>query len=97
MFIQYVKFRSRLSWDDLMKKINERKPEFQALSGLIQKYYTKDDQTGEIAGVYIWDSMDSLKEFRDSELARTIPSAYQAEGPPKVEILEVFLILREKE
>jgi len=40
--IVLVRFRSRLSLDEVMDIAEKRFPEFQALAGLQQKYYIQD-------------------------------------------------------
>lgn len=90
-----VRFKSPLSLDEVMKIARERAPEFRALPGLRQKYYLKDAQSGEIAGLYLWDSAESLSAYRDSELRASIAAAYQAEGEPRVEVYEVLMPLRD--
>ena len=94
MIIQYVKFKSGLTDEQIRGIMDERAPRFRALPGLIQKYYARETQTGEFAGIYLWDSEESLRAFRESELARTIPIAYQVVAPPRVETLEVLFPLR---
>lgn len=44
--------------------------------------------------MYFWDSAESMREFQQSELARTIPVAYKVTGQPRVEVLEVMFPLR---
>lgn len=70
-----------------------RAPKYRAVSGLTQKYYLGFPETGEYGAVYVWDSSESLQEFRESELARSIPDVYQVEGSPQVEVAEVILVL----
>jgi hypothetical protein len=89
-----VKFKSGLSDDEVMRVIHERAPSFRALPGLIQKYYAIEKETGELSGIYIWDSEESLRQYRESELARTIAKAYQAVGTPRIEVFDVPLVLR---
>lgn len=89
-----VRFRTQLSLDDVMKIANERAPEFRALAGLQQKYYLHDAATGEIGGLYLWDSQEALAEYRDSELRASIARAYQAEGEPRIEVYSVVKTLR---
>jgi len=72
-----------------------REPQFQAIPGLIQKYYTKMDEPGKFGGVYVWDSMESLQVFRTSELAASIPQAYELVEPPTLETLDVLFQLRD--
>jgi heme-degrading monooxygenase HmoA len=95
VIVQFVKLKSDLSEEELLRIADERAPQFRAIPGLIQKYYAREPQTGEFAGIYLWDSEESLRAFRESELARTIPIAYQAVAPPRVEIFELLFPLRE--
>ena len=97
MIVQIVKVRSGLPDTDVHTTIDERAPQFRALPGLLQKYYTRDRETGEYAGIYIWDGEESLREFRESDLARTIPAAYRVQGQPHVAILDVISVLRAEE
>ncbi len=94
MIIQTVKFKSALSETEIQRVMEERAPQFRALPGLLQKYYLRDTQTGEVGAVYIWDSEESLRTYRQSDLARTIASAYKAVEQPRVEIFETILTLR---
>ncbi len=93
--MQIVKIKTKLSEDDMFKIAKEREPEFKAIHGIIQKYYVKMHESGYYGGVYIWDSMESLKKFKESDLAATIPKAYKAIEPPSVEIVDIMFELRE--
>lgn len=90
-----VRFRSALPYDELIKVVEERAPEFKALAGLQQKYYLHDPATGEIGGLYLWESPDALAEYRGSELRATIAEAYQAIDEPRVEVYRVIKTLRD--
>ena len=94
MIVQYVKFKSSLSEDQVLQNIKDREPQYKALPGLLQKYYVQDSQTGEYGGIFVWDSAESMNEFQQSELARSTPAAYQVEGQPRIEILDVITLLR---
>ena len=95
MVIQIIKFKSELSEEEVFKVADERKPQFQAIKGLVQKYYVKDNKTGEYGGIYIWDSEESLKSYRQSELASSIPKAYKIIGSPTIEVLNLVYPLRD--
>ncbi len=97
MIVQFVKFKSDLSDDEVRRTIEERLPQYRALPGLLQKYYVRESETGEYAGIYFWDSKESMREFQQSELARSIPSAYKAVGQSRVETFETVLTLRPEE
>jgi heme-degrading monooxygenase HmoA len=93
--ILLVRFRTKLSLDEVMEIANRRMPQFRALAGLQQKYYMEDVEAGEIAGLYLWESPEALAEYRESELRATIASEYQVEGQPRVEVYRVVAPLRE--
>lgn len=90
-----VRFKSSLPFDEVIKVIEKRAPEFRALAGLQQKYYLQDAASGEYAGLYLWESPEALNAYRDSELRASIADAYQAEGEPRVEVYRVIKTLRE--
>jgi len=93
--IQIVRFESTLTESQVTRVAEERIEKFRALPGLIQKYYVKLGQPNHYGGIYIWDSMESLKAYRSSELAATIPEAYQIVGAPTLEVLEGLFQLRD--
>ena len=90
-----VKFRSKLTLEEVTKIIEERADDFRALSGLQQKFYLLNRETGEYGGLYLWESESAFHDYRQSELRATIASAYQTEGDPDIEVFEVIKTLRE--
>ena len=94
MIIVTIAFETDLSEQDVYKVAEERLPLFREVPGLVQKYYVKGSQPNQYSGTYIWDSMQSFQNYRASELAATIPAAYQVKGQPKVEIGSLFTQLR---
>jgi heme-degrading monooxygenase HmoA len=90
-----VRFRSALTLEEVMRVAEERMPQYRALSGLHQKYYLHDPDSGEYGGLYLWESPEALAEFRDSELRATIAKEYKVEGEPRVEVLRVVKPLRD--
>jgi heme-degrading monooxygenase HmoA len=91
-----VRFRSRLSLEEVIRISEERAPQFRALGGLQQKFYMQDSETGEVAGLYLWESPEALADYRDSDLRASIAAAYQAEGEPRVEVYRVLKHLRDE-
>jgi heme-degrading monooxygenase HmoA len=94
MIVQVVRFKSRLSDEQVLALSEARAPRYRALKGLIQKYYLKFPDTGEHGAVYLWESEAALKEFRESELGRTISTAYQIQGALDVQVAELLMTLR---
>jgi heme-degrading monooxygenase HmoA len=80
--------------EQVLEMYHVRAPQYRALKGLIQKYYLRFQTTGEHGALYLWESEEALKEFRESELARTIPNAYQIKGASDVAMAEVVMALR---
>ena len=76
--ILHVRIKSGLEWEELERRLNERLPRFREVPGLLQKMYGRDSTTGDVCGIYFFADAESLAAFRDSELAKTIPSAYEA-------------------
>jgi len=76
--ILYVRVKSGLDADELERRAIERRPRFREVPGLIQKIYGRDDLTGDWCGIYFFEDKQALAAFRDSELAKTILSAYEA-------------------
>jgi len=89
-----VRLKSSLPMEELETRYRKRMPEFRALPGLLQKYYLRDPASGELAGLYLWDSQESLDAYLDSELCKTIGKSYEAVGPPTIETLAVMDTLR---
>ena len=86
--------KSELSPEELERRYKERMPEFRDLPGLIQKYYSYDESANEWAGIYLWDSEESLAAYLESDLRKTIPSAYQLKEPPRIERYSIVDVLR---
>jgi hypothetical protein len=93
VLVQIVRYRSRLTDEDVLATVESRAPEYLAVPGLLQKYYLRFPEAGEHGGVYLWASTESFHGFRESELARTIPDAYRVEGPPYVQLADVSKVL----
>lgn len=91
--ILYVRLKSNLDLEELDRRMNERRPRFLEVPGLIQKVYGRDPATGDNCGIYFFESRAALAAFRESELAKTIPSAYEATEIRR-EVYEVLVPLK---
>ena len=94
MILQVIKLKSNLPEEELLKWAREREPQFKATPGLLQKYYVKTCQPGQYGGVYVWDSPESLQSYRESDLAKSIPEAYEITEAPDIEIMDILFQLR---
>lgn len=77
--ILFVRIKSNLDPEELERRMIERRPRFREVPGLIQKFYGRDESTGDVCGIYFFENRAALAAFRDTELAKTIPSAYEAQ------------------
>lgn len=77
-YILFVRIKSNLDRAEFERRLVERRPRFLEVPGLVQKVYGRDDATGDVCGIYFFETPEALAEFRDSELARSIPTAYEA-------------------
>jgi heme-degrading monooxygenase HmoA len=86
--------KSRLSHDELERRYRERMPQFRDVPGLLQKFYSYDSSTEEWSGIYIWESEESAAAYLESDLRKSIPSAYELTEPPRVERFPIVDVLR---
>jgi hypothetical protein len=91
--ILYVRIKSDLEQSEFDRRLLERRPRFQEVPGLVQKVYGRDPETGDVCGIYFFDSVKSLTQFKESELARSIPQAYEAVNVRR-EVYDVLYTLR---
>ena len=91
--ILYVRVKSDVDLEELDRRMNERRPRFLEVPGLIQKIYGRDEATGDTCGIYFFESKEALAAFRESELAKTIPAAYEA-ADVRREVYEVLYPLK---
>jgi hypothetical protein len=76
--ILFVRITSGLDREEFERRLAERRPRFRDVPGLVQKVYGRDPETGDVCGIYFFESDGALAAFRETELARTIPVAYEA-------------------
>jgi len=94
MVIQVVRFKSGLPDARVLELYEARSPRYRALQGLVQKYYLRYPSSGEHGAVYVWESEEALREFRQSDLGRSIGNVYQIDGEKVTENAEVLMTLR---
>lgn len=87
-------FKSGLQPEEVREASEERAEQFRKVTGLLQKYYVHDKETNRFGGVYVFDSEESLKAFRDSELAQSTSEAYRFTEQPSIQVLDISHQLR---
>jgi len=91
--ILFVRIQSDLDFEELERRALERLPRFKEVPGLVQKLYGKDPATGDVCGIYFFEDEQSLAAYRDSELAKSIPAAYEATDV-RPEVFDLMFPLR---
>lgn len=76
--VLFVRIKSELDAEEFDRRLLERRPRFRDVPGLVQKIYGRDHSTGDVCGIYFFENDRALTEFRETELARSIPDAYEA-------------------
>jgi Putative mono-oxygenase ydhR len=76
--ILFVRITSELEAEEFDRRLLERRPRFREVPGLLQKVYGRDPETAAVCGIYFFESSEALRAFRETELAQTIPAAYEA-------------------
>jgi len=91
-----ILYKSALSVERVTELFAERATRYQAVPGLLQKFYVRDPLTGEVGGVYIFDSKESVERFRGSDLEKSIQTTYQFTERPSMRTLDVVQVLHER-
>jgi len=92
--VQIVQFESNKTREEVLAAAAERKPQFEAMEGLIQKYYLEMDAPNSYGGVYIWKDKAAMAAFLESDLFKGIPAAYGIASAPHVQIAPGLYPLR---
>jgi len=91
--VLFVRIKSRLETKEIERRFLERRPRFLEVPGLVQKIYGRDGATGDVCGIYFFENNAAVDAFRETELAQTIPAAYEAIDIRR-EVYEVLYPLR---
>jgi heme-degrading monooxygenase HmoA len=97
VLVQIVRYKSGLSHEGGAEQFEARADRYREVPGLIQKYYVHFTETGEHGGVYVWDSLESLQNWRETNLAESLEETYKVKRPPHQELADVMLVLRDQE
>ena len=87
--VLFVRAKSKLDSTELEHRLLERRPRFLDVPGLVQKIYGRDESTGDVCGIYFFENKKALVDFRETELAKTIPTAYEV-AEIRMEVYEIL-------
>lgn len=77
--ILFVRIKSNLEDDELKHRLDERKPRFLDVPGLLQKIYGKDEETGDVCGIYFFEDQVALEDYHETMLAESNSAAYEVQ------------------
>lgn len=89
MQILSMRFRSAKPMAELEAMTEGSLGLFQALPGLVQKYYVANRDNDEIGGIYLFESADHLNSYLNGPIVAEIPRRFACPEPPRAEILDV--------
>ncbi len=89
-------YKSGLPTKEILGRFKKRSDKYRNVKGLLQKLYVRDESTGHVGGIYVFDSKENLEAFRKSDLAKSIGETYKFLEPPTIRALEVARVLFEE-
>lgn len=90
MKILVLLFKSALSPEDIQGAFEERADGLRGVKGLLQKLHVHDASTGQVGGVYFFDTQENIDAFEHSDLGRSMLAAYKYEGTMTKRIFSVL-------
>ena len=94
--VLFVRIKSGLEFEELERRILARKPDFLEVPGLLQKIFGHDPASGDLCGIYFFESKEALDAYRATELAKSIPDAYEATDVRREVFEELYRLRPEK-
>jgi hypothetical protein len=94
--VLFVRIKSSLEFEELERRLLERKPGFLEVPGLVQKIFGHDPASGDLCGIYFFESRKALDAYRATELAKSIPDAYEATDVRREVFEELYRLRPEK-
>lgn len=82
--------------EEILNRFKKRSDKYRDVKGLLQKLYVRDESTGQVGGIYVFDLKENLEAFTNSDLAKSIGEAYKFLELPTVRTLEVVKVLFEE-
>jgi hypothetical protein len=90
-----ILYKSALGMERIKELFHERAAKYDQLPGLMQKLYLSDPATGEVGGIYVFESDEQLRAFLASGL-EDIRFTYQFSEVPSIRSFDVLQVLRDE-
>jgi predicted ester cyclase len=89
MQVHVILYKSSLGIDRVRQLFRERSSKYRSVAGLREKLYVHDVSSGEVGGIYLFESSKALEDFRQSELEASIRQVYQFSSLPTIRTFDV--------
>jgi hypothetical protein len=94
--VLFVRIKPSLEFEELERRLLERKPGLLEVTGLVQKIFGQDPASGDLRGIYFFESSEALDAYRDTKLAKSIPDAYESTDVRREVFEELYRLRPEK-
>lgn len=89
MHILSMRFKSGRSDEEQEAISRSSLPLFRNLAALKQKYYVRNHASGEVGGIYVWETSEALRDYLDGPIVKSVPDRFAVVGPVRIETFEV--------
>ncbi|NMM83315.1 hypothetical protein B2J88_02910 [Rhodococcus sp. SRB_17] len=89
MYLLSVRFRSEKSREELQAMSVASLPMFRQMPGLVEKYFVENTVTGEVGGIYVWETLEQVQGYLNGPVIAAMPGRFAMPKPLTYEILEV--------
>jgi len=78
MEVVFITYDSELGDEEIDALFDERADNYREMDGLLQKFYLRDEESGRVGGIYVFDSEQSRDALFDSDVHASLRDAYAA-------------------
>lgn len=90
-----MRFASNKTQEELDELSNAGLEKFRSLPHLGQKYYVKNEQTGQVGGIYVFHTRQAAEDYAHGPIVASVRERYGIDGELTLEILDVLMTLSE--
>lgn len=77
MEIVFITYESELDADEIESLFRDRSEKYREMTGLLQKFYLHDEESGRVGGIYVFDSEESADGLFESDIHSSLREAYE--------------------
>ncbi|MGF0258075.1 YdhR family protein [Rhodococcus erythropolis] len=89
MYLLSIRFRAGKPHQEIQAMSAASLPMFRKMPGLLEKYFVENSETGEVGGIYLWETVEQVQEYLDGPVVAAMPERFGLTEPLTYEIFEV--------